>query len=122
MAEYDLTPKIIQYVDPHMAYWALCQLDDTPLYDERDLDDAKLTLLQKTKWVSTANHRACIIRHENEGGTKHGGLSVELGSYPLQVDEEIKLLKDMYGDGFQIPDGTLNIIIEASCNDFDSPY
>jgi hypothetical protein len=47
---------------------------------------------------------------------------VELGWYPLQVDEEIKLLKDMYGDGFQIPDGTLTVIIEASCNDFDDPY
>lgn len=54
MAEFDLTTKIIQYVDPHMAYWALTQLEEAHLYDDEDLQEARLSVLRKTKWVSAA--------------------------------------------------------------------
>ncbi|KAI9018467.1 eIF3 subunit 6 N terminal domain-containing protein [Hyaloraphidium curvatum] len=54
-ASYDLTPRIIPFLDRHMAAPLVEFLISTQMYPDRDLQEAKLDLLLETKMIDYTN-------------------------------------------------------------------
>lgn len=54
MAEYDLTPVLGQYLDPHLLIPSLEFLSEKKIYDEVDMLKSKLHLISKTNMIDYA--------------------------------------------------------------------
>ena len=54
MAQYDLTQELCRNLDRHLAFPLLEFLSNKELYDEADIQKAKIDLLQKTNMVDYA--------------------------------------------------------------------
>ncbi len=54
MAQYDLTHELCKNLDRHLAFPLLEFLSNKELYDETDIQKAKIDLLQKTNMVDYA--------------------------------------------------------------------
>lgn len=51
MAQYDLTPKLLAFLDPHLGFPLLSHLGSTGLYDPKDLAKAQFELAKRTAMV-----------------------------------------------------------------------
>jgi hypothetical protein len=54
MAQYDLTSELAQHLDRHLVFPLLEFLGSKGLYDEKDIEAAKLALIEKTNMVDYA--------------------------------------------------------------------
>jgi len=66
MAQYDLTPKLIKYLDRHQVLNLLTSLQEKELYKKEDLLRSKLELVSKTKMVDTAAEEYRLLHNTDK--------------------------------------------------------
>ncbi|KAK9674685.1 eukaryotic translation initiation factor 3 subunit E [Basidiobolus ranarum] len=70
MAQYDLTSKMVPYLDRHLVYPLLEFLSLKEIYPEEDILQAKYDLLSKTNMIDTAAELFKQIHHVEEAPTE----------------------------------------------------
>jgi len=66
MAEYDLTPQLIKYLDRHQVLNLLTFLQEKKLYKREDLLKSKFDLVSKTKMVDTAAEEYKLLHNTDK--------------------------------------------------------
>lgn len=66
MAQYDLTPKLIKFLDRHQVLNLLTSLQEKELYNREDLLKAKFDLVSKTKMVDTAAEEYKLLHNTDQ--------------------------------------------------------
>lgn len=66
MAEYDLTPQLIKYLDRHQILNLLTFLQEKKLYKREDLLKSKFDLVSKTKMVDTAAEEYKLLHNTDK--------------------------------------------------------
>lgn len=116
MAEYDLTYKVGQYLDRHLVFPLIEFLSGKEIYDEDELLQGKINLLQKTNMVDFAMDEYKILhdtdevpegmtkkREEVVGNLKELLVQIELITTALE-SEDFKVFTQTKRDGAAIFD------------------
>ncbi|KAK9723046.1 eukaryotic translation initiation factor 3 subunit E [Basidiobolus ranarum] len=111
MAQYDLTSKMVPYLDRHLVYPLLEFLSLKEIYPEEDILQAKYDLLSKTNMIDTAAELYKQIHHVEDAPTEFTdkrknvidtleGLQSEAGKV-LEVIENPDVISALRQDKFQ---------------------
>jgi len=98
MAENDLTNKLIPYLDRHLAFPLMEFLSTRDVYDQDDLQKAKLDLLSKTNMVDFAMEIHASLHPEDQNPTVLINKRAEVVSQLKQSKIDAAHILDIFGD------------------------